>query len=109
MKEKILELIDKIKGKGYEIEVVDRRPEINIARLDTLALSTDTEKERLTKHLKYLVFYKSDELKETHSHLTDYLTKIERLEYLTEHGEYSQDAEDIASYILGDSKKDADE
>lgn len=105
MKEKILELIDKIKGKGYEIEVVAKRPEYNIARLETIPQANDTETEKVTKQLKYLVFYKSDDLKDSYDNLKGYLEKIERLEYLTEHGEYSQDVEDIAKHILNTDGK----
>lgn len=104
MKEKILVLIDSIKSKGYEIEVVDKRPEYNIARLETIPQANDTEMEKLTKQLKYLVFYKSDDLKDSFDALKDYLDKIERLEYLAEHGEYSPEVEEIANYILGDKK-----
>lgn len=96
----IYETIDKIKEKGYKINVFEKRPLNNVINLSTLSLDTNSEFENLKANLSELVFYKSDKLEDSRFKLKQYLEKIERLEYIKLNGEYSKEIEDIAKYIL---------
>ena len=100
--EKLKDIIDKIKGKGYVIDVLDRRPVHQTIDLGTLQSVYNSELKNLQASLSYLVFYKSDSLDVSLDNFTVYLRKIERLEYLREHGEFPNEILDIAAYILKD-------
>ena len=104
MKEKIIELIDKLKELGYQINVEERRPKHNVVRIEYVMAMSGTEFDKLKAELSYLVFYKEDSLSFSHDRLKVYLIRAQRLEHLKEHGEFSKEVQDIAKYILGDEK-----
>ena len=96
----IYEIIDKIKDKGYKIDVIEKRPSNNVIDFGTLSLNTNSEFENLKTNLRKLIFYKSDTLEDSGLRLNEYLKKIERLEYIILNGEYSKEIEEISKYIL---------
>jgi uncharacterized protein (UPF0335 family) len=98
MIEKLKIRIDRIKAKGFDIKVVDRRPPL--LPIGIFHYPCNTELENLRFELSQIVFYKSDSLAASYENMGQYVTKIERLEYLEEHGEFTKDAEEIAEYIL---------
>lgn len=109
MKERLKQIIDRLKELGYEIEVVDKRPPHNVCRLSTIQSDLNTELENLKAFLSYIVFYKSDNLKVSLENFENWLAKAERAETIKLHGEYPQEVEDIVNYILGDDKTTEDE
>lgn len=108
MKERLKQIIDRLKELGYEIEVVDKRPPYNITRLSTIESDSNTELENLKAFLSYIVFYKSDNLKLSLENFELWLAKAERAEVIKLHGEYPQEVEEIVNYILGDDKTKED-
>ena len=109
MKEKVIELIDMLKELGYQINVEERRPKHNVVRIEYVMAMSGTEFDKLKAELSYLVFYKEDSLNLSHDRLKTYLIQAKRLEHLKEHGEFSEEVQDIAKYILGDKNTKEDE
>lgn len=108
MKERLKQIIDRLKELGYEIEVVDKRPPYTVCRLSTIQSDTNTELENLKAFLSYIVFYKSDNLKVSLENFEEWLAKAERAEKIKLHGEYPQEVVEIVNYILGDENTEED-
>lgn len=104
MKERLKQIIDRLKELGYEIEVVDKRPPYNITRISTIQSDSNTELENLKAFLSYIVFYKSDKLNLSLEYFELWLSKAERAETIKLHGEYPPEVEEIVNHILGDDK-----
>lgn len=99
MKEEILKIVDRLKELGYEIDVIDKRPEYAIIDPRTIQLDTNTELENLTAFMSHLVMYKTDPLDNVLHMFKNYLAKAERIEEIKLYGEFPQDILDIVEHI----------
>lgn len=97
IKDQIIQVIDEIKSRGYEIIISE---EINVNFTNKLCYIGLTRLQELKRNVNNITFYKNLSLEENFNNLYSKIRYLIEIEALEKSGGYPQEIQDICEHIL---------